>query len=268
MGAEVPPSGDAEVTRDTLARIVRFFRDGRGGYGLLKGDLVFELSGEISGEFEEGPYIAECDELKLLTPCLPGKIVGVGLNYRRLIEECGAAMPEIPNLFLKPPSAVIGPADRIVLPRTSNEVVFEAELAVVVKRQAKHVPPSAVPAHVLGYTCANDVSARDFPRQDARTKSFDTFCPLGPYVATGLDPSDLMIRSRVNGRLQQEASTREMVFSVSDLVSLISQVMTLQPGDVILTGTPPGAGTLKMGDVVEVEIEGIGTLVNEVVADR
>jgi 2-keto-4-pentenoate hydratase/2-oxohepta-3-ene-1,7-dioic acid hydratase in catechol pathway len=233
---------------------------------LLEWDAVFELRGDIYGDFAPGSYVAKYDELKLLTPCLPGKIVGVGLNYRRLIEEAGAAMPEVPHLFLKPPSAVIGPGDEIILPSMSKEIVFEAELAVVMKRQAKHIPPSAVEAHVLGYTCGNDVSARDLPRHDARTKSFDTFCPLGPCIATGLDPSHLMIRSRVNGHLRQDASTEDMVFQVQDLVSFISQVMTLEPGDLILIGTPPGAGTLSGGDVVEVEIEGIGTLINRVVA--
>lgn len=226
-----------------------------------------ELRGDVYGDFERGSYIAKQDELRLLAPCEPTKIVGVGLNYRHLIDEVGADIPDVPLIFLKPPSAVIGPADSIILPRMSNQVVFEAELAIVMKRQAKHIPPSEVQTYVLGYTCGNDVTARDLPKKDTRTKSFDTFCPLGPCVATGVDAGNLMIRSRVNGQVRQEASTQDMVFSVAPLVSSVSQVMTLEPGDVILTGTPRGAGTLSIGDVVEVEIEGIGTLVNRVVAD-
>lgn len=250
-----------------MSRIVRFSRGGQAVYGVLQGESVFEIRGDICGEFDQGPYVAKHGELTLLAPCVPGKIVGVGLNYRRLVEEIGADVPEMPHLFLKAPSAVIGPADQIILPGTSKQVLFEAELAVVMKRRAKHIPPWEVEAHVLGYTCGNDVTGRDLPRQDARRKSLDTFCPLGPCIATGLDPSNLIIRSRVNGQLRQEASTREMVFPADHLVSFISQAMTLEPGDVILTGTPPGAGPLSRGDVVEVEVEGIGTLVNRVVAE-
>jgi 2-keto-4-pentenoate hydratase/2-oxohepta-3-ene-1,7-dioic acid hydratase in catechol pathway len=152
----------------------------------------------------------------------------------------------------------------------SSEVVFEAELGVVIKRQAKHIPPDEVQAHVLGYTCANDVSAVDLSLHDPtvfRAKSFDTFCPLGPCIATDLDISDLEIRSNLNGQLRQEGSIKDMVFSVSELVSFISKIMTLEPGDVILTGTPPGAGTLSAGDEFEVEIVGIGTLSNGVLAE-
>jgi 2-keto-4-pentenoate hydratase/2-oxohepta-3-ene-1,7-dioic acid hydratase in catechol pathway len=251
---------------DSLSRIVRLSTAGHAVYGLVKGESVFELTGDINGDFAPGSYIAKYDELTLLAPCVPGKIVGVGLNYRRVIEDVGGGSPETPHLFLKAPSAIIGPEDRIILPSTSKEVVFEAELAVVMKRRAKSIPPSQAHAHVLGYTCANDVSDLDFPKHDAGTKSFDTFCPLGPCIATGLDSSQLMVRSRVSGQLRQEASTGNMVFQVEDLVSFISEVMTLEPGDLILTGTPPGAGTLSRGDVVEVEIEGIGTLTNRVVA--
>lgn len=250
-----------------MATIVRFAKDGQAVHGLLEGDSVFELIGDVQREFEQGSYIAKYDELRLLAPCEPTKIVGVGLNYRRLIEEIGASAPDVPLIFLKPPSSVIGPADSIVLPSMSNQVVFEAELAVVMKRRAKHIPPLEVQTYVLGYTCGNDVTARDLPRKDTRTKSFDTFCPLGPCVVTDVDAGNLMIRSRVNGQVRQEASTQDMVFPVTHLVSLVSQVMTLEPGDVILTGTPRGAGTLSISDVVEVEIEGIGTLVNRVVAD-
>ena len=251
-----------------MYRIVRFSRDGQALYGLLERDSVIELIGDVYGEFEQGSYIARYDELRLLAPCEPTKIVGVGQNYRRLLEEIGADAPDVPLLFLKPPSSVIGPADSIILPRMSNQVVFEAELAVVMKRRAKHIPPSEVQTYVLGYTCGNDVSARDLKDITVtQAKGFDTFCPLGPCIATGLDANNLMIRSRVNGQVRQEASTLDMVFSVAQLVSFISHVMTLEPGDVILTGTPKGAGPLSIGDVVEVEIEGIGTLVNRVVAD-
>ena len=170
--------------------IVRFSRVGQPVYGLVKGDSVFELTGDIYGDFAPGEYIAKYDELALLAPCVPGKIVGAGRNYKGVIEGRGASTLATPPLFLKAPSATIGPEDSIILPITSKEVVFEAELAVVIKRRAKRIPPSEAYAHVLGYTCANDVSDLDFPKHDARTKSFDTFCPLGPCIATGLDPGD------------------------------------------------------------------------------
>lgn len=246
---------------------MRFSRDGQVAYGLLEGDLVFELTGDVLGQFEQGPCVALRDELKLLSPCEPTKIVGVGLNYKSHIEELGVPVPDAPLLFLKPPSSVVGPLDNIAYPLISNEVAFEAELAVVMKRQAKCVLPCEAQRFVLGYTCANDVTARDLVRSDAtvtRGKCLDTFCPLGPCVATGIDAGNLAIRSRLNGQVWQEASTQDMLFPVSQLVGFISEVMTLEPGDVILTGTPKGAGTLSVDDLVEVEIEGIGTLVNRV----
>lgn len=252
-----------------MSKIVRFSKDAQAEYGLIEGDSVFELSGDVYGEFEPGAYIAKYADLSLLASCRSRKIIGVGLNYKGLIEQAGADIPEIPHIFLKPPSAVIGPGDTIILPRMSNQVVSEAELAVVIKRRARRIPPAEAQRYVLGYTCGNDVSARDLKAITVtQAKCFDTFCPLGPCIATGLEAGNLIIRSRVNGQVRQEASTQEMVFSVEYLVSFISQVMTLEPGDVILSGTPTGAGLLSSGDVVEVEIEGIGKLANRVMAER
>lgn len=254
-----------------MSKIVRFYLDGQVTYGLLDSDLVYGLVGDVFGEFEQGAYIGKRDELKLLSPCDPTKVVGVGLNYKSHVEELGMGIPRAPLLFLKPPSSVIGPASRIIYPSVSNEVMFEAELAAVMQRRARSVVPHEAQRYVLGYTCANDVTARDLVRTDStvtRGKCFDTFCPLGPCIATGLDATNLAIRSRLNGAVCQQSSTREMLSSVSQLVSYISQVMTLEPGDVILTGTPKGAGILTVGDLIEVEIEGIGSLVNRVVSQR
>jgi 2-keto-4-pentenoate hydratase/2-oxohepta-3-ene-1,7-dioic acid hydratase in catechol pathway len=198
---------------------------------------------------------------------VPGKIVCVARNYIAHALEHGAEVPEVPLLFLKPPSAVIGPGQAIVLPPQSDRVEHEAELAVVIGRRARDVTPEQAGAHILGYTVANDVTARDLQQRDGqwtRAKGFDTFCPLGPWIETAADPSDLRIVCRVNGVIRQMASTQDMVFSVPQLVAYISGVMTLEPGDVILSGTPEGVGRLADGDVVEIEIQEIGLLRNEV----
>ena len=254
-----------------LSKIVRYTQGDRVSYALLRQDSVFQLVGDVFGDFLEGPYVARADEVTILSPCAPTKIVGVGLNYRAHVEELGLQVPDTPLLFLKPPSSVIGPRGEIVFPASSNELGFSAELALVLKRKATGVSPTEAVECLLGYTCANDVTARDLARKDTtttRAKCFDTFCPIGPCVATGLDAGNLCITSRLNGQVYQRAETADMVFSVGELVSFISQVMTLEPGDVILTGTPQGAGALSVGDVVEVEIEGVGALVNTVVSPR
>jgi 2-keto-4-pentenoate hydratase/2-oxohepta-3-ene-1,7-dioic acid hydratase in catechol pathway len=254
-----------------LASIVRFSRGRQVRYGLLDGGSVFELVGDVFGQFEQGQYVAEYEQLTILSPCAPTKIVGVGLNYRSHVEEMGLQVPDAPILFLKPPSSVIGPRGEIVFPASSNELAFGAELALVLKRRAKAVSPSEAVEHLLGYTCGNDVTARDLARTDASTtrgKCFDTFCPLGPCIATGLDAGSLGITSRLNGRTYQHAKTADMLFSIGELVSFISHVMTLEPGDVVLTGTPKGAGEVMVGDAIEIEIEGVGTLVNTVVSPR
>jgi 2-keto-4-pentenoate hydratase/2-oxohepta-3-ene-1,7-dioic acid hydratase in catechol pathway len=202
-------------------------------------------------------------------PCAPTKIVGVGLNYRAHALEMGKPLPSEPLLFLKPPSAVIGSGAPIVRPRGYRRVDYEGELAVVIGRRARGVSAAAALDHVAGYTCALDITVRDLQERDVqytRAKGFDTFCPLGPVLARGLDPSRLRLCTRLNGELRQDSSTEDMIFTVPELIAFISGVMTLVPGDVISTGTPPGVGPIVPGDWVEVEIEGIGVLRNPVVA--
>jgi len=250
-----------------LSEVVRISRDDQVERYLRVGEALHEIAGELYGEFAAGSVVAHLDQVRLLAPCQPSKIVGVGWNYPRP----GLENPSEPAFFLKPPSAVIGPADAIILPQGSGQVFFEAELATVIKRQARGVAPSAAGNYILGYTCGNDVTARmaDGNRiLDARAKSYDTFCPLGPGLVMGLEPGDLMIRSWINGQLCQESSTREMIVPIPQLISRISAIMTLEPGDVILTGTPPGAALIRPGDVIDIEIEGIGRLSNPVVIEN
>jgi 2-keto-4-pentenoate hydratase/2-oxohepta-3-ene-1,7-dioic acid hydratase in catechol pathway len=212
------------------------------------------------------------EDARLLAPVIPrSKIVGVGRNYAAHAAELGHEVPAEPLVFLKPNTAVIGPGDPIQLPRQSNEVHYEGELAVVIGRICREVPRERIGEVVLGYTVANDVTARDLQKQDGqwwRAKGFDTFCPLGPYLVTGLDPADLHLVTRRDGEVVQDGRTSSMVFDVPALVEYISAAMTLLPGDVILTGTPEGVGPLAEGQRVEVEIEGIGTLSNPVIRRR
>jgi 2-keto-4-pentenoate hydratase/2-oxohepta-3-ene-1,7-dioic acid hydratase in catechol pathway len=196
--------------------------------------------------------------------------VAVGLNYADHATESGLPLPKQPIIFLKPPTAVIGHLGQIIYSAISQQVDYEAELAVVIGRRAKNVPSHEARRYVLGYTCSNDITARDLQQKDGqwtRSKSFDTFCPLGPWIVTDLNPSELDIICRVNGEVRQAGNTANMVFKIWDLISFISRVMTLEPGDVIMTGTPAGVGPLSPGDAVEVEIEDIGTLENEVVSE-
>lgn len=202
-----------------------------------------------------------------LAPFAGTKIVAVGSNYRDHAKEMGKPVPVVPKLFLKAPSAVVGPEEPIELPPGTTRVDHEAELAVVIGRRCRRVPVEAALAHVFGFTALNDVTARDFQKEDgvfARAKGFDSFCPLGPQVVTGLDAAALAVGCEVNGVVRQAGNTRDMVFDLATLLSFISHVMTLEPGDVLATGTPAGVGPLAAGDVVAVEIEGVGRLVNPV----
>jgi 2-keto-4-pentenoate hydratase/2-oxohepta-3-ene-1,7-dioic acid hydratase in catechol pathway len=240
-------------------------------YGWIYQDKVGPIEGEPFGEYRRLEAGMPLDRVRLLAPVIPGKVVAVGRNYVDPTKEPESEVPEIPLLFLKPPSAVIGPGEMIILPPQSQRVDHEGELAVVIGKIGRWIRAEDALQHVLGYTAANDVTARDLQQKDGqwtRGKGFDTFCPLGPWIETDTDPSDMRLICRVNGEMRQMGSTREMIFSVQQLIAFISSVMTLNPGDVILTGTPAGIGPLKHGDSVEVEIEGIGVLSNPVGADK
>lgn len=206
-------------------------------------------------------------DAQLVAPVMPSKVVAVGLNYRVHAEEMSKPLPETPLIFMKPSTAVIGPEQAIELPSVSKRVDHEAELGVVVGTRCRNLRRDNAMAAVLGYTCVNDVTARDLQNLDVqytRAKGFDTFCPLGPWIETELNPRGLRIQSRVNGAVRQSATTADMIHSIENLLVFISGVMTLLPGDVIATGTPPGVGPLNAGDVVEIEVEGIGVLRNPV----
>ena len=207
-------------------------------------------------------------DVKFLAPVTPSKIVCVGRNYQEHAAELGNKMPDEPLLFLKAPSAIIGSGDCIELPPQSKQVEHEGELGVVIGRQARELTSTEDPLdYVFGYTCVNDVTARDLQRKDVqftRGKSFDTFCPVGPFIVDGLDPLNLVVTTRVNGTVKQNGRTADMAFSVPFLIRYIADIMTLYPGDLIATGTPAGVSPMKDGDIVEVEIEGIGVLRNTV----
>lgn len=249
-------------------RLVRFDQNGTPTYGLLEGEQVTPLADRPWENIVKAGRPLPLAGLTLLAPCRPSKIVAVGRNYRAHAAELGNEVPSSPIIFIKPPTTVIGPEAAIVYPPISKNVHHESELGVVIGRRCKGVRPEEVAGYILGYTCANDVTARDLQRLDeqwTRSKSFDTFCPLGPWIDTDLDPQDLAVTCRVNGQVRQSGRTRDMVFGVATLVAFIAEVMALEPGDVILTGTPEGVGPLVPGDVVEVEVEGLGTLRNHVI---
>jgi len=256
-------------------KIGRFKYGERTLFGIIKGREVVPVRESRVSELMES--ITPTDErisvreLKFLSPTRPTKIVAVGLNYKAHAEEMGKPLPEEPLLFLKPSTAVIANKMRIILPTMSQRVDYEGELAVVIGKKCRKVSPEEAKEYILGYSCFNDVTARDLQQKDVqytRAKSFDTFAPYGPWIATDVDPIGLKITTRVNGEVKQEGNTEDMIFSPFELVSFISQIMTLLPGDVIATGTPPGVGPLSEGDRVEVEIEGIGTLINYVVKEE
>jgi len=255
-------------------RIARYARGADVHYGLLEGDTVRRLAGSpFDGLDATGDADALAD-VKLLCPVERPRIFGAGLNYVSHIEESGAKPPEIPMLFMKPDSTAVGPDEAIVYPREGKHVDFEGELAVVIGREARRVSEGEALDVVLGYTCANDVSERTIQFKEMAIgcmvvgKAFDSFCPLGPVIATGLDPDDLLLEAFVNGERRQSINTSDLLFSCAALVSYLSQAVTLRPGDVIITGTPAGVGPIVPGDTVDVTIEGIGTLTNPVEAER
>jgi 2-keto-4-pentenoate hydratase/2-oxohepta-3-ene-1,7-dioic acid hydratase in catechol pathway len=257
-------------------KYVSFFYQGRAAWGLLEGEEVAVLKGDLFGERKPRGARLPVAELTLLPPAQPSKIIAVALNYMDHLPTSGKFMsiggelrepPAVPELFFKTPSAVVGPETTIVLPAGAGRVDAEGELVAVIGRRAKGLSPEEALGCVLGYTCGNDVSAREWQQGDIqwwRAKSSDTFAPLGPCIADGVDPSNLELRTRVNGEVRQSTNTRLLIHDVAHIISFASRVMTLEPGDLVFTGTPGSTPTLSPGDVVEVEIEGIGVLRNPV----
>ncbi|MDR2006446.1 MAG: fumarylacetoacetate hydrolase family protein [Acidaminococcales bacterium] len=248
---------------------LRYEHKGKVFYGFLTdAGLVAAAAGlPWEGAAPTG-HTAALSDVTVLAPCQPEKIVCVGVNYLDHAQESNRSLPPEPLIFLKPPTAVIGPGEAIVHPDISDNVHYEGELAIVIKKRCRAVKKDEAAEYIFGCTCANDVTARDLQRKDiqfTRAKSFDTFCPLGPYIETGFDFAGGEIKTRLNGRLVQSSNINRLIFKVPEIIEFISKVMTLCPGDVILTGTPGGVGRMQDGDLVEVEIEGIGVLKNTVI---
>ncbi|EHQ90242.1 fumarylacetoacetate hydrolase family protein [Desulfosporosinus youngiae] len=237
-------------------------------YGIVEGEKVRLLDGPfLDSKSNPTDAVLSSHEITLLAPVEPSKVICVGLNYALHAEELDHALPEDPVIFMKPQTSVIGPDAQIICPKVSQRVDYEAELAVVIGKTIKDVPENEAAAAIFGYTCANDVTARDLQKKDGqwtRGKSFDTFCPIGPWVVTDIDPSHLDIQLLLNGEIKQSSNTRYFINSVPKLVSFMSQVMTLNPGDVVLTGTPEGVGPMQPGDEVIVRLQSIGELRNTV----
>lgn len=252
-------------------RLIRFLSKNEPiQFGWLNDDFVGKITGSPFGEYQRLEAILPLDSVELLAPVIPGKIICVGRNYSEHIKEQNADTPTSPLIFLKPPSAVIGPNQTIILPPQSQQVDHEAELVVVIGKRGRWIQPADAFTHIYGYTVGNDVTARDLQRRDGqwtRGKGFDTFCPLGPYIDTEFDPTDAIITCHVNGVLRQMASTRDMLFSIEQIIAYVSSIMTLEVGDAIMTGTPAGISPLNPGDIVEVAIEGLGKLRNPVAAE-
>lgn len=253
-------------------RVIRFLdKDGAPRYGWVLDDKAGVIVGTPFDTFRRGAAELSLEGLKLLPPATPSKIICIGRNYVEHAKELGNDVPEVPLLFLKPPSSIIGAGETILLPPQSQQVEHEAELAVVIGKRGRWLDPESAKDYILGYTVANDVTARDLQKRDGqwtRGKGFDTFCPFGPWIETEFDPADAVITCTVNGELRQMGSTRDMVFPVRQLVAYVSSVMTLEPGDLLLTGTPSGVGALNDGDEVVVSIEGLGELRNKVKAEQ
>lgn len=251
--------------------LCRFKTDQGKFFGLIDKNHITAIKGSyFDTAFSLTNLRFDTDKISLLAPCQPSKIVAVGLNYIDHAKELGLKLPKEPLIFIKPSTSVIGPDDAIVYPDDVGQLDFEAELAVVIKKAAKDVRADQVKDYILGYTCLNDVTARDLQKKDGqwtRAKSFDTFCPIGPCISTDPETGDRDITLRLNGKLRQSSNTKNMIFGPEHLVSYISRITTLLPGDIVATGTPGGIGPMVPGDDVEISIEGIGSLRNKVVKD-
>jgi 2-keto-4-pentenoate hydratase/2-oxohepta-3-ene-1,7-dioic acid hydratase in catechol pathway len=252
-------------------KIVRYDDGARPAWGVLDDDQdIRRATGSPFVDLEPGEKVGSLDDLRLLAPVVPSKIVCVGRNYREHAAEFSNPVPEEPLLFLKPPSALVGPGDDVIYPALSRRVDHEAELVVVIGRTAHRLSSADAWSVVGGYTSGNDVTARDIQKSDGqwtRGKGFHTFCPLGPWVETDLDPSDVRVSCTVDGETRQDGRTSAMIFDIPYLIEYISRFTRLEPGDVIMTGTPEGVGPVEVGDTMTIEVEGLGSLSNRVVAE-
>jgi 2-keto-4-pentenoate hydratase/2-oxohepta-3-ene-1,7-dioic acid hydratase in catechol pathway len=255
-------------------RITRFSTGNIVKYGILKNDLILSLAKDPFLSFSAGTGLeydgltCSLTEVKLLSPCLPSKLVCLGLNYRPHAQEFNQQLPAVPLLFLKPSTSVIGPDEPIVMPENRTRVDYEGEMGIVIGKKAKNVSLGRAREYILGYTCVNDVTERQIQKDDGqwtRAKGFDTFAPTGPWIETEVEPDDLKIETYLNNQVRQSSRTSELIFGIDKLINFISGVMTLLPGDIISTGTPGGIGPMKAGDRVEIKIENIGTLRNPVI---
>lgn len=253
-------------------KIARFKSGSLISYGLVENSKIHQISGDIFSDFKKTDKIFDLSKVKILTPVEPSKIVAVGLNYKDHARELNAPLPQEPILFLKATTSLIAEKESIIYPKSVGRLDYEAELAIIIKKKAKDIPEKKVKDYILGYTCTNDVTARDLQTKDGqwtRSKSFDTFCPLGPFIVSGdIDPDDLNIKLYLNGVVKQSSNTSNSIFHVEHIVSFISSIMTLLPGDVISAGTPNGVGPMTIGDEVVVFIDKIGKLSNFVVGEK
>ncbi|HUT52279.1 MAG TPA: fumarylacetoacetate hydrolase family protein [bacterium] len=250
-------------------KLFRFMLKGKEHYGVLEDVELRLIEGDVFGEWRKTEKKVKLWEAGLMAPVSPSKVVALGLNYRDHAREMGMKIPEEPILFLKPSTSVIGPNDPILYPAgdITKRVDYEAELGIVIGKRCRDVKAAEAHDVILGYTCVNDVTARDLQAKDGqwtRAKSFDTFCPIGPCIETELDTANRKVQAVLNGKVVQDSSTQELVFDVPHIVEEVSRVMTLLPGDVIATGTPPGVGPMKPGDTITIHVEGIGRLTNPV----
>jgi 2-keto-4-pentenoate hydratase/2-oxohepta-3-ene-1,7-dioic acid hydratase in catechol pathway len=252
-----------------VTRYVRYSHEGRTAYGILDGETIRELEGDLFASPRPTGRTLRLPEVRLLAPCEPSKVIAVGLNYRSHLGDRPVAA--YPGLFAKYPTSIVGPGADIVMPPDATDLHYEGELVIVIGRRAKNVSPEEAPAYIFGVTAGNDVSERAWQRSDLqwfRAKASDTFGPIGPAIATGLNFDDLLVQTRVNGDVRQSERTRDLIFNTSAIVSYVSRYVTLMPGDVIFTGTPQTTRAMKPGDVVEIEVEGVGVLRNTVVAAK
>jgi len=254
-------------------KILRFIDDKNTSWGALDEDelSINTLNTPPFEKINPSKKSIPLKSVKLLPPTIPSKVILVGLNYIDHAKELNMPIPKNPIIFLKPPTSILANGEPIIYPNEAERLDYEAELAVVIRKAARKIPEAQVKDYILGYTCLNDVTARDIQKKDTqwtRAKSFDTFCPIGPWISTDINPDKVNVKSYLNGKIKQASCTSNFIFKIRHLVSFISGIMTLNPGDVISTGTPPGVGPMKRGDTIEIEIEGIGRLKNIISSEK